>query len=479
MSKKKEGFLATILIVDDEKEICRALKGILSDEGYRVLVAHTPEEANGILSKETPQVLLLDVWFGKGSWDGVYFLDRVQLSHPSIPIIMISGHATLSLAVNALQKGAYDFLEKPINVDRLLLSIKRALEFKETRSRLLTHQPKAASPWPLVIDTRLRKLATLDTRILLLGEKGAGKTRLAKHLHLLSPKQAGPLLVANSTFLNTMDEETFFGTQSKGKIQNLGFFEHAQGGTVVLRNVHGLTLDRQRSLAQIFESSSIKRLGGDDPIPLNVRFIATALPSILSYSSHGVPAAISTSSALPAPQTHIWPQTMDRSFYDRITLTSFQIEALCNNGPSIALWADALLQELAKENDMATPQLSEEALLHLKTFPWPGNVAQLHHVLKGVVMGLSEPTIQVHHLPQEILGQDALYLIRNLSLPKNIYSLPLKQARACFEIHYVKAQIAASEGNVTRAAEVIGMERSALHRKIKTLSHQLHDPPLS
>lgn len=478
MSKKKDGFLTTILIVDDEKEICKALKGILSDEGYRVLMAHTPEEAAITIAAENPHIVLLDVWFGKGSWDGVYFLDRVQLSHPSIPIIMISGHATLSLAVNALQKGACDFLEKPINVNRLLLSVKRALEFKQIKAHLLSSQQKDPSPWPLPIDSRLKKLASLDSRILLIGEKGTGKTRLAKQLHQISPKQAGPLLVASSTLLNTMDDEAFFGMQSGGKIEKLGFFEHAQGGTVILRNVHQLALGRQRTLSDLFESGSIKRLGADQAIHLNVRFIATSLPKILDEPVYSPEYSNNACSAVPLPQHSIWPENMDRSFYDRITLTSFPLDSLRNNIPVISVWAKALLQELAQENDMETPILSEEAMLHLKTFAWPGNVDQLHCVLKHIMIDLCEPVIQVSHLPPELIAHDTHHLMRSLALPKNIYALPLKQARACFEISYVKAQIAASEGSVTKAAEVIGMERSALHRKIKMLSRQLHDPPI-
>ncbi len=467
--------MTTILIVDDEKEICKALKGILSDEGYRVITAHTPEEASVALTTENPNLLLLDVWFGKGSWDGVYFLDRIQLSHPSIPIIMISGHATLSLAVSALQKGAYDFLEKPINVNRLLLSVKRALEFRQIRSHLVSHQNAASSLWPLPMDARLKKLAMLDARILLIGEKGTGKTRLAKHLHQLSPKHESPLLVASSTMLNGMDDHTFFGSQLGGKIEKLGFFEHAQGGTVVLRNVHRLNLERQRTLSELFESGTITRLGGDRPVPLNVRFIATALPHILGCSVQPLPRP---DSVTPLPEHTIWPQDMDRSFYDRMTLTYFHLDALRHNIPNISLWAKALLQELAQEHDVPTPQLSDDALLHLKTFSWPGNVAQLHCILKRILLDGSDPIIDVHHLPQELITQDTRHLMRALSLPKNIYSLPLKQARACFEISYVKAQIAASEGSVTKAAEIIGMERSALHRKIKMLSRQLHDPPL-
>jgi two-component system nitrogen regulation response regulator NtrX len=474
LSKKRDGFLTTILIVDDEKEICKALKGILSDEGYRVVTAHTPEEASVALSAENPNLMLLDVWFGKGSWDGVYFLDRIQLSHPSIPIIMISGHATLSLAVSALQKGAYDFLEKPINVNRLLLSVKRALEFRQIRSHLVSHQNANASAWPLPMDARLKKLAMLDTRILLVGEKGTGKTRLAKHVHHLSPKHESPLLVASSTLLNAMDDHTFFGSQSGGKIEKLGFFEHAQGGTVILRNVHQLDLERQRTLSELFESGTITRLGGDRPVPLNVRFIATALPHILGCSVQPLP----HSSGTPSPERTIWPQNMNRSFYDRMTLTYFQLDPLRHHIPSIAVWAQALLEELAQEHDVPTPQLSDEALLHLKTFSWPGNVAQLHCILKRILLDGSDAIIDVHHLPQELMAQDTQHLMQALSLPKNIYSLPLKQARACFEISYVKAQIAASEGSVTKAAEIIGMERSALHRKIKTLSRQWHDPPI-
>jgi two-component system nitrogen regulation response regulator NtrX len=506
LSKKKRSFLTTILIVDDEKEICKALKGLLSDEGYRVLVAHTPEEASSIIASETPQLLLLDVWFGKGSWDGVYFLDRVQLSHPSIPIIMISGHATLSLAVSALQKGAYDFLEKPISVDRLLLSVKRALEFKHIQSRLVAHRELGPWEWPLPIDGKLKKLATSDARILLLGEKGVGKTRLAKYLHILSPRHEGPLVVAGSVMLNALDDASFFGVQSLGRIQKYGFFEQAQGGTIILSNIHCLRPERQVALAQLFQSGTIKRLGGDQAIPLNVRFIATSLPDFIGQAleaeSQGPAskvfstAAAETHSQVLASEkfrkdkecersknspnslssTLCW--TTDRSFYDRITLAPFTLDSLRKNIALIPLWANALLQELAQDHDIPTPILSESALTHLKTFDWPGNMEQLQNVLQRIIMETSAPIIEPKHLPRDIVSHDVSAVVQTLNLPKNIYSLPLKEARARFEMSYVKAQLVASEGSMTKAAEIIGMERSALHRKLKTLSNRAHAPPI-
>lgn len=466
------------MIIDDEREICKALRGILSDEGYRVLIAHTPEEATGIIASENPHLLLLDVWFGKGSWDGVYFLDRLQLSHPFIPIIMISGHATLSLAVSALQKGAYDFLEKPINVDRLLLSVKHALAFKHIQSRLVTHREGAPWEWPLPIDARLKKAAASDVRILLLGERGVGKTRLAKFLHLLSPRHEGPVVVAGSVMLNAMDDASFFGVQSLGRIQKFGFFEQVQGGTVILSNVHRLSPSRQATLAQLFESNSIKRIGGDQAIPLNLRFIATALPHFMQ-SSDGT----TSEAKMPLmPKTlEATPQRLeavDRSFYHRITLTSFRLDALRENMSLVPLWTNALLQELAQDHDIPVPNISEGALMHLKSLPWKGNMHQLLNVLQRIVIDHKPTLIDVHHLPQELMAQEGHGLIHSLSLPNNIYALPLKEARACFEISYVRAQLAASEGSVTRAAEVIGMERSALHRKLKTLSSRSQAPPV-
>jgi two-component system nitrogen regulation response regulator NtrX len=465
MSKKKGCFSATILVVDDEKENCKALKGLLSDEGYRVVVAHSPEEATGILVTEKPNLLLLDVWFGKGSWDGVYFLDRVRLSHPFIPIIMISGHATLNLAVSALQKGAYDFLEKPINVDRLLLSVKRALELRHIQCRLATHRDLGTWAWPLPIEAKLKKLAASETRILLVGEKGTGKVRLAKFLHLLSTNHEGPVIVAGSHMLNELDDSAFFGEQAMGRVQKFGFLEHAQGGTVILSNVHNLTPKRQNALAQLFQSGTIKRLGGDQAIPLNIRFIATALPDFIHWPIQSQ----TDSDKIVPPITETPPAHIDRAFYDRITLASFSLEPLRKNASLISMWINALLQELAQEHDMLAPVFSDNALIHMRAFDWPGNMEQLRNVLQHIMLQERAKIVDTHHLPSEII-QSGAKISNALSLPKNVYSLPLKEARACFEMSYVKAQIAASEGSVTKAAELIGMERSALHRKLKTLS---------
>ncbi len=447
------------MIVDDDKEIGKALKGLLTDEGYYVLVAHHPDEAWRLLNDVLPSVILLDVWFGKASWEGVHFLERLQAQYPMLPVIMVSGHGNLSLAVHALQKGAADFIEKPIQADRLFVALQRTMELQHTRAQLTFSKTEIA--WPVTFDATWKKAAQSDMPLLIVGEKGTGKTRLAHHLHFLSQKSQGPVVILGSHLLNDLSDSLFFGSMTDHGAVQLSVFEKAQGGTVILQNVHLLHPCKQREMAHILQSGMLKRLGAKHPVPLKIRWIATAPLSFLTQTSSIQQATVSN------------PWQTQTCLYHRLTLAPLKLESLRDNIPMIPVWADFLLQEICAQSDQKLPSLSPETITQLKTYDWPGNIQQLRVVLEWA-LGQCPPDslIEPSHLPLELQTYGVTVGPRH-DVPHSIYQLPLRQARAYFELQYVKAQLAFAEGNMSKAAEVIGMDRAALHRKLKSLEHGL------
>lgn len=447
------------MIVDDDKEIGKALKGLLSDEGYHVLVAHHPDEAWRLLNDVLPCAMLLDVWFGKASWEGVHFLERLQAQYPMLPVIMISGHANLNLAMNALQRGASDFIEKPIQADRLLLALQRTLALQHTRAQLVSRNLETS--WPIPLDSAWKKAALNDMPLLILGETGSGKIRLAHHLHCLSQRPQGPIIKLGSHMINGLSDSAFFGEQTEGHNVQSSILEQAQGGTLVLQNVHLLTASKQQALAQILQSGTLKRLGAKTSVPLKIRWMATAPLNFL------VENASFHQSTVPNP----WDT--QTSLYHRLTLSPLCLPSLRSHLPLVPVWTEHVLHELCSQHDRALASVSSSTMTLLKAYDWPGNVAQLKIVLEWALGQASHHTvIQPEHLPFEIqhYGMDS---IPKHDVPHSIYQLPLRQARSFFELQYVKAQLANAEGNMSKAAEVIGMDRAALHRKLKSLESGL------
>jgi two-component system, NtrC family, nitrogen regulation response regulator NtrX len=440
-------FVPYVLIIDDEREICRSLKGVLGDEGYTVKTAQDTESAWELVGQKAPDLILLDVWFGKGQSDGLHLLDRLRQGYPLIPVIMISGHATLDLAVQAVKKGAVDFLEKPIDLDRLLPCVQRALE--DFRRRHLVGHPFALAPnliktWPMALDGRLQKAAASDARLLLVGEPGLRKGRLAYTLALASARGQAPLAMVNAERLNQLPIELLVGQEKEGSSLTLGVFEPLQGGTCIVQDVHKLGLEGQKFLAGLFQNASILRQGGTSPIALNVRWIFTADPSFIDDSSKAkfVP-----------------------GFYDRLTPFVHTIRPLREERRLLQSWVDVIMAEVCADVNIPTPPAIEDTFLsQLMAHHWPHNLRELANVLEYALLRASGAILNASHLPwshQPPMAEST----------SSVYRLPLKMARAVFEWNYVNAQLAATEGNMTRAAEIIGMERSALHRKMKALEH--------
>jgi two-component system nitrogen regulation response regulator NtrX len=429
--------MKSILIVDDEKEICRSLKGILVDENYQVKISYSPEDAFEQIQVTLPHLVLLDIWFGKGSGEGLVFLEKLQQRYPFLPVIIMSGHGTLELAVRAIQKGAYDFIEKPIDVERLLLTIMRTFELAQFKKLQLSTQCMHKS-WALPLDPKLKKASASQSRILLIGERGMEHQRLAYEIHKTSLKKESSFIISNAYDLNRLSEEAFFGVS--GHKPASGLLDLVGEGTWLIRHAHMLSPRVQCYFEKIFETHSYTRINSDQEIFFNVRFIFTAPHEFLENG--------------PKP-SHI-----NTKFYDRITISPFTIHSLRSKRQDIGLWANFFLKELTAELGEPPQALSEKILHVLQAYAWPGNLKELYNALEHALIFSNQAPLKLEHFPSAISHVIAC---------ASIFSMPIQKARAVFEYNYLSAQLAAVNGNVSQAAPIVGMERSALHRKLKYL----------
>ena len=431
----------TILVVDDDKEICKTLKSVLLDEGFKVHIAQTPEEALKKIKTEHIHLILLDVWFGKDSWDGVNLLERIKQFSPVVPIIMISGHATLELAVKAIKKGAYDFLEKPFDLDRLLLCVRHALEHTQLRIHRVTAEKEQAA-WPFSLPPALMRFASTDARVLIIGENGTGKTAVAKEVFKHSCRKDAPILTLDAEVLNALPEHVLLGEEQDKIVKQVGLFEQAQGGTIILRNVDQLNATLQKTLTRIWDIGGVVRVHGQDIVPLNIRFLATARETFFTHS-----------------------QQFLREFFDRITLNHFFIKPLRSAREEIRMWVEHLLPEFNAKHQKNVRSVDNAMLCALQSYEWPGNVTQLSNALENAVIMAKGTALTVEDFSLPII-------VSSSSLHQDLFDLPLMDARCMFEYFYITSRLTKENGNVSRVAKEIGMERSALHRKIKHLEER-------
>lgn len=431
----------TILVVDDDKEICKTLKGILGDEGYKVHLAQTPDDAMQKIKTESIQLILLDVWFGKDSWDGVNLLERIKQISPLVPIIMISGHATLEVAVKAIKKGAYDFLEKPFDLEYLLLCIRHALEHTQLRIHHIMSS-KAEINWPFALPFTLSRLAATDARVLIAGEDGTGKTSIIKEMVCLSSRKDHPILMLSAEDLNCLSEQELLGEEQEQSVKRVGIFEQAQGGTVILQNIDYLNRSLQQILSRIWDLGGVCRVNGEGVIPLNIRFLATARDAFFSQSLKFV-----------------------KGFFDRITLNHFIMKPLRHSKEDIKTWIEYLLPFFNKKYHKNLEPLDDLILRALQLYEWPGNITQLSNILENavIVSQTTRLTVEDFILP---------VIIPASTMHQDLFSLSLVDARCMFEHFYITLRLTKENGNVSRVAKEIGMERSALHRKIKHLEER-------
>ncbi len=453
-----------ILIVDDERDICTLIAGILEDEGHVARRAHNSTEAMEAIRQRRPALVILDVWLQGSELDGLQILELIHREDPPVPVVMISGHGTIDTAVSAIKNGAYDFIEKPFKADRLLLVVDRAIEADRLKRENATLKRRAGGEVGFVgssneaasVRSQIERVAPTGSRVLITGPSGAGKETVGRLIHQESKRSAGPFVVVNcSSLLAERLEIELFGTDGASDgLRVSGAFEMAHGGTLLLKEVADLPLPLQGRLARVLQEQAFLRDGGKTKVEIDVRVLA--------------------STARPL-QEAIAAGNFREELFHRLNVVSLRVPPLSERRADIPELADDLLKRVADATGLSARTMGEDTLAALQGHDWPGNVRQLRNVIERLLI-LAPPggaPIRADVLPNDV-SEDAPSVLR-WEKGGEIMQLPLREAREVFEREYLLAQVTRFGGNISRTATFVGMERSALHRKLKSLG--LHGAP--
>src|ERR1700712_111155 len=445
-----------ILIVDDEKDIRDLVAGVLSDEGYECRTAGDSRSALKAIDERRPSLVLLDVWLHGSPMDGLEVLDAIKIREPQLPVIIFSGHGNIDTAVSAISRGAMDFIEKPFEAERLLLLVGRATETEQLRrqnARLKEETPTwneftGSSSAINQVRATLKRIANTGSRLLISGPAGAGKEVAARLLHQWSPRDANPFVVVNSARITPERfEQELFGEEADGKLVRPGLLEMADGGTLYLDEVADMPASTQARILRVLTDQALVRVGGNRQIRVDVRVVS------------------STSRDL---ENEIAEKRFREDLFYRLNVVPLRIPSLSERREDIPSLVDHFFARYATDQGVPPPAVSTEAMAALQSYEWPGNVRQLRNVIERTVILTPRDKIariEADMLPPEVvnsrLGSDS-----GLS---TLMGVPLREARENFEREYLKVQIRRFSGNISRTAGFIGMERSALHRKLKLL----------
>jgi two-component system, NtrC family, nitrogen regulation response regulator NtrX len=449
-----------ILIVDDERDICTLIAGILEDEGHTARRAHNSGEAVEAVRQRRPALVILDVWLQGSELDGLQLLDVIRREEPPVPVVMISGHGTIDTAVSAIKNGAYDFIEKPFKADRLLLVVDRAIEADRLRRENVSLRRRAGGEVAFVgsssaaaaVRNQIEKVAPTGSRVLITGPSGAGKEAVARLIHQGSKRAEGPFVVVNCSALPAERLEIeLFGTDGETPADALrvtGAFEMAHGGTLFLKEVADLPVPLQGKLARVLQEQAFTRNGGTTKVEVDVRVLA------------------STGRTLPE---EIAGGAFREELFHRLNVVSLRVPPLSERREDIPELAGDLLRRVADATGLPSRPIGEDTLAALQGHDWPGNVRQLRNVIERLLILAPSGggAIRADVLPNDV-SQDAPSVLR-WEKGGEIMQLPLRDAREVFEREYLLAQVTRFGGNISRTATFVGMERSALHRKLKSL----------
>ncbi len=457
-----------ILIVDDETDIRVLTSGILEDEGYQTREAASSSEALAAVESRRPNLVLLDIWLHGSELDGLGILKALKEDHPTIPVLMMSGHGTIETAVAAIQDGAYDFIEKPFKADRLILLVERAIETDRLRRENEELRLRAGTANELIgtsqiirdIKHSIDKVAPSNSRILITGPAGSGKEVVARMLHAQSRRAEGPFVVVNCA---TMSPDRFeielFGTENPetdGRApQKVGTFEAAHNGTLFLDEVADMPLETQGKIVRVLQEQIFERVGGIVRVEVDVRVVASSTSNLADEIGAG---------------------NFREDLFYRLNVVPLEVPPLNQRPEDIPALAEHFMERAAQATGQPPRGIGADALAVLQAYSWPGNVRELRNVIERLlIMASGDPStlISIDMLPPEINANAPVS--GNLETNLEIMGLPLRNAREIFEREYLIAQVARFGGNISKTAEFVGMERSALHRKLKLLGVRNQD----
>lgn len=457
-----------ILIVDDEPDIRALIEGILADEGYETRQAANSDQALAAFKLRRPSLVILDIWLQNSKLDGLGILEALHSEAPRVPCVMISGHGTIETAVQAIQQGAYDFIEKPFKSDRLLLIIARALEAARLQREVSELKLRAGGENDLVgispsiaqLRQAVERVAPTGSRVLISGPAGAGKEVAARMLHARSRRADGPFVALNcATLAPTRFEEELFGVEAgsdaNAQPRRAGVLERAHGGTLLLDEVADMPLETQGKIVRALQEQGFTRLGGAQRVQVDVRVIA------------------STSKDL---QAEIVAGRFREDLYYRLAVVPLKIPPLRERREDIPTLARHFMARSVETSGMSPRDLTEDALAAMQAYEWPGNVRELRNLIDWLLImapGEGREPIRPDMLPPQV-GAAAPAVLK-LDRSSEIMTLPLREARELFERQYLEAQLLRFGGNISRTAAFVGMERSALHRKLKFLGVNAED----
>lgn len=447
--------MGDILITDDERDIRELIGDILQDEGFTTRLAANSDECMKQIEAEVPSLMILDIWLKDSNMDGIDILKTVKREHPEVPIVIISGHGNIEIAVAAIKQGAYDFIEKPFNIDQLLVVIRRAMETSRLRKENVElKKGEVASAEMLgesasfrALKSQLDKVTKSNGRVMLTGPAGAGKEIAARYIHANSDRSDAPFVIVSSASVEPERmEEVLFGRESPGRGVERGLLEQANGGVIYFDEIADMPVGTQSKILRVLVDQTFQRVGGGDKVQVDLRVVSSTNKDLNSEIDAG---------------------NFREELYHRLNVVPISVPSLEERREDIPLLADHFIEAFNKAQGLPLRKLAEDARALLQTMLWPGNVRQLKNVMERVlILGENAGEITAKELPasEEPAAEEG-----RVVLSGGLATLPLREARELFEREYLLTQINRFGGNISRTASFVGMERSALHRKLKSL----------
>ncbi|MDR7125251.1 sigma-54 dependent transcriptional regulator [Pseudotabrizicola sp. 4114] len=445
----------SILIVDDEKDIRELIGDILKDEGYAIRLAGNSDDAMAEINADPPSLMILDIWLKDSRMDGIDILKTVKRDNPDVPVVIISGHGNIEIAVAAIKQGAYDFIEKPFNIDQLMVVVSRAMETSRLRREnsdlrrreVTSSEMLGSSPAFRALKAQLEKVTKSNGRVMLTGPSGSGKEMAARFIHSNSNRASAPFVsVSSATVEPDRMEEVLFGRETTERGIEKGLLEQAHGGVVYFDEVADMPVGTQSKILRVLVEQQFTRAGGTDKVRVDLRVISSTTRDLRAEIAAG---------------------RFRQELYDRLNVVPIPVPSLEERREDIPELTRHFIDLFHRTQGLPLRQLTQEAEAMLQTTAWPGNVRQLRNVIERVlILGEAHGAIEATELP----GQEAVVEGNGrLVLGGAMATLPLREAREVFEREYLLTQINRFGGNISRTANFVGMERSALHRKLKSL----------